>query len=67
MPQLLLELFSEEIPARMQAAAARDLERLPQPLRDLAPRATYPVEVAAALERLAAAVDERIASSEGTA
>jgi glycyl-tRNA synthetase beta chain len=28
MPQLLLELFSEEIPARMQAGAARDLERL---------------------------------------
>ncbi len=28
MPQLLLELFSEEIPAGMQAAAARDLERL---------------------------------------
>jgi len=28
MPQLLLELFSEEIPARMQATAARDLERL---------------------------------------
>ncbi len=28
MPQLLLELFSEEIPARMQASAARDLERL---------------------------------------
>ncbi len=28
MAQLLLELFSEEIPARMQAAAARDLERL---------------------------------------
>ena len=28
MPQLLLELFSEEIPARMQANAARDLERL---------------------------------------
>jgi glycyl-tRNA synthetase beta chain len=28
MPQLLLELFSEEIPARMQAVAARDLERL---------------------------------------
>jgi len=27
-PQLLLELFSEEIPARMQAQAARDLERL---------------------------------------
>jgi glycyl-tRNA synthetase beta chain len=28
MAQLLLELFSEEIPARMQAQAARDLERL---------------------------------------
>ena len=28
MPELLLELFSEEIPARMQAGAARDLERL---------------------------------------
>ncbi|MDO1558525.1 glycine--tRNA ligase subunit beta [Brevundimonas sp. 2R-24] len=28
MPQLLLELFSEEIPARMQAGAARDLHRL---------------------------------------
>jgi glycyl-tRNA synthetase beta chain len=28
MPQLLLELFSEEIPARMQSAATRDLERL---------------------------------------
>jgi glycyl-tRNA synthetase beta chain len=28
MPQLLLELFSEEIPARMQTQAARDLERL---------------------------------------
>jgi glycyl-tRNA synthetase beta chain len=28
MPQLLLELFSEEIPARMQAGAQPDLERL---------------------------------------
>ncbi len=28
MPDLLLELFSEEIPARMQANAAKDLERL---------------------------------------
>lgn len=28
MPQLLLELFSEEIPARMQQGAARDLERM---------------------------------------
>lgn len=28
MPQLLVELFSEEIPARMQAQAAKDLERM---------------------------------------
>jgi glycyl-tRNA synthetase beta chain len=28
MPELLLEIFSEEIPARMQARAAADLERL---------------------------------------
>ena len=28
MPQLLLELFSEEIPARMQGQAARELERM---------------------------------------
>ncbi|WP_062099487.1 glycine--tRNA ligase subunit beta [Caulobacter sp. CCH5-E12] len=28
MPQLLLELFSEEIPARMQTQAAKDLERM---------------------------------------
>jgi len=28
MPQLLLELFSEEIPARMQAQAGKDLERM---------------------------------------
>ena len=28
MPQLLLELFSEEIPARMQVQAAKDLERM---------------------------------------
>ncbi|MEE8578892.1 MAG: glycine--tRNA ligase subunit beta, partial [Hyphomicrobium sp.] len=28
MPELLLELFSEEIPARLQARAADDLRRL---------------------------------------
>ncbi|MES2834808.1 MAG: glycine--tRNA ligase subunit beta [Pseudomonadota bacterium] len=28
MPQLLIEIFSEEIPARMQQGAARDLERM---------------------------------------
>ncbi|MGH6628609.1 MAG: glycine--tRNA ligase subunit beta, partial [Burkholderiales bacterium] len=28
MPELLIELFSEEIPARMQARAAEELKRL---------------------------------------
>ena len=28
MPDLLLELFSEEVPARMQVQASKDLERL---------------------------------------
>jgi glycyl-tRNA synthetase beta chain len=28
MPQLLLEILSEEIPARMQAQAAKDLQRM---------------------------------------
>ena len=28
MPEFFLELFSEEIPARMQAAAAAELERI---------------------------------------
>jgi glycyl-tRNA synthetase beta chain len=40
MPELLLELFSEEIPARMQARAASDLERLlTEALAPLAPNA----------------------------
>ncbi|MEJ1979365.1 MAG: glycine--tRNA ligase subunit beta [Acetobacteraceae bacterium] len=40
MPELLLELFSEEIPARMQARAAEDLARLvTEALASLAPRA----------------------------
>ena len=41
MPQLLLELFSEDIPARMQAGAARDLDRL---LRDHLARADLAFE-----------------------
>jgi nicotinate phosphoribosyltransferase len=40
--------------------AARELERLPQPLRNLAPGMTYPVEVAEELQRLAAEVDRRM-------
>ena len=40
MPELLLELFSEEIPARMQARAAEDLARLlAEALAPLAPTA----------------------------
>ena len=50
--------------ADIRALAAQDLERLPQPLRDLVPQAHYPVTVADALVRLAADVDERIAKSE---
>ena len=47
MPQLLLELFSEEIPARMQGNAARDLERM---ARDgLAKAGLMPQATAAAL------------------
>ncbi len=50
--------------ADIRALAARELERLPQPLRDLVPQAHYPVTVADALVQLAAGVDERIAKSE---
>ncbi|HWF77372.1 MAG TPA: glycine--tRNA ligase subunit beta [Caulobacteraceae bacterium] len=41
MPQLLLELLSEEIPARMQGGAARDLERM---ARERLAAAELPVE-----------------------
>ena len=50
--------------ADIRALAAHELERLPQPLRDLVPQAHYPVTVADALVQLAAGVDERIAKSE---
>jgi nicotinate phosphoribosyltransferase len=45
----------------MRARAARDLERLPDPLRRLEPGASYPVEVSEALQRLAEEVDGRVA------
>jgi hypothetical protein len=51
----------------MRARAAHDFERLPAPLRALEPGATYPVEVASALIRLAAEVDSRLAQSESAA
>jgi nicotinate phosphoribosyltransferase len=47
--------------ADARARAARDLERLPASLRQLAPSETYPVQVAAALAKLAAEVDRRLA------
>jgi nicotinate phosphoribosyltransferase len=40
--------------------AARELERLPEPLRRLEPGATYPVEIADELKTLAAEVDRRL-------
>ncbi|MDB5374237.1 MAG: glycine--tRNA ligase subunit beta, partial [Belnapia sp.] len=44
MPELLIELFSEEIPARMQARAAEDLCRLLQAeLRALMPAPPRPL------------------------
>ena len=41
--------------------AARELERLPEPLRRLEAGTTYPVEVAEELKQLAAEVDRRLA------
>ena len=49
--------------AECRARAARDLERLPEPLRRLQPGASYPVQVADALVRLAAEVDRRLAQA----
>ena len=54
----------EETLAEIRARAAHDLERLPEPLRDLAPGATSPVEIADALVRLAVEVDSRVAQRE---
>jgi nicotinate phosphoribosyltransferase len=45
--------------------AKSELERLPEPLRRLEPDASYPVEIAATLETLAADVDNRLASFSG--
>jgi nicotinate phosphoribosyltransferase len=47
-----------------RARAAHDLERLPAPLQRLEPGAIYRVEVADALVRLAAEVDDRLARND---
>ncbi len=52
--------------AEIRARASRELERLPDPLRRLQPGASYPVQVAEGLVRLAAEVDQRLAQQEGT-
>jgi len=44
----------------IRGKAKRELERLPEALRRLAPGTTYPVEVADELEELAAEVDRRL-------
>ena len=48
--------------ADIRLRAKRELERLPEPLRRLEPNATYPVEVADELVKLAAEVDRRLQS-----
>jgi nicotinate phosphoribosyltransferase len=48
-----------------RARAARDLARLPEPLRRLERGASYPMQVGEALKRLAAEVDNRSAAAEG--
>jgi len=45
---------------QIRARAARDLERLPEPLRNLEPSASYAIEVSESLRRLAADVDARM-------
>ena len=50
--------------AEIRTRAAHDLERLPEPLRDLALGETCPVEVADSLVRLATEVDNRLAQRE---
>ena len=48
----------------IRAHAARELECLPEPLRRLEPGASYPLEVADTLVRLAAEVDWRVAQQQ---
>jgi nicotinate phosphoribosyltransferase len=55
---------SKQTLAEVRARAARELARLPEPLRRLERGASSAVEVADALERLAADVDRRLAAQE---
>jgi nicotinate phosphoribosyltransferase len=51
--------------ADARSGVARELERLPEPLRQLAHAQAYPVVIADALNRLATEVDRRLAKSGG--
>jgi nicotinate phosphoribosyltransferase len=59
-------LRPQETLAAMRERAKRELARLPEPLRRLDTKATYPVEIAAELEALAAEVDRRLLALERT-
>lgn len=48
----------------IRARAAHQLQTLPEPLRDLAPNATYPVQLGEALKELAAQFDSRLNDQE---
>lgn len=63
MPELLLELFCEEIPARMQARGGADLERLLTDRLGAAGLEPESVKVFAGPRRLAAAVEGLAANS----
>jgi nicotinate phosphoribosyltransferase len=52
--------------SEIRAHARRELERLPEPLRQLEPSAAYPIQVAERLVRLAAEVDRRLGLQEKT-
>jgi nicotinate phosphoribosyltransferase len=49
--------------AEIRARAARELARLPEPMRRLEPGTSYPVEIGEALRRLAGDVDTRLRGS----
>lgn len=57
MPQLFLEIFSEEIPARMQQGAARDLERMASERLKAAGLAWEALNVFAGPRRLTLVID----------
>ena len=48
----------------IRAHAARELQRLPTPLRELKPKATYPVQIGEALVDLTAKFDRRLTEQE---